>query len=245
MARKSLPKIEGVGSGANGEFVNATGTKGQSAKKIPARVMNEAKYTVPVSRYAYLDVEVVGETSLILHRFSEKAKLEMRASQEKNEEVDGKRKLEPRDPDAEFEAAKNVDAEGRECIPGSHFYNAMLSAVSTLGRQVSQSAVKIAVRVLPELIPITGVASVRRDDPCRIGGWRDPVTTMRYRPEYAAGWKVVIPVRLCVDMISPQQFIALIARAGELCGVGEWRPTSGKGGSHGLFKVVSVSDHAG
>jgi len=238
MSKKALPAVEGVGSGNNGEFVNSTGKKPATARGLPQKV---TKYEVPVSRYAYLDVEVEGETSLILHRFSEKAKREMEANQQKNDEVDAKRKLEPRDPDAEYEAAKNIDQEGRECIPGSHFYNAMLSAVSTLGRQVSQGAVKIAVRVLPELVPIVGEVH-RRDDACRIGGWRDPVTTMRYRPEYGVGWKCVIPVRLCIDMITVQQFIALIARAGELCGVGEWRPTSGKGGSHGLFRVVAVNE---
>jgi hypothetical protein len=59
---------------------------------------------------------------------------------------------------------------------------------------------------------------------------------MRTRPKFPAGWKTTFIVNIETDIISIEDVDRCVQKAGELAGLGDWRP------QHGLFKVISIKD---
>jgi hypothetical protein len=68
---------------------------------------------VPAINVQSVEIDIVGISSLIVHAWSEKAKGMMRDKQQKAARAPRAAK----DPKADFEAAKYLNAEGKDCIP--------------------------------------------------------------------------------------------------------------------------------
>jgi len=181
-------------------------------------------------------VRLVGDSSLIVHAWSEKAKEEMRAKQQKR----ARAAREAKDPFADFvgalywlspkpKAPTQADIESATfAFPAVAFKAAAVRAAKSVGMAMTDA--RTAFHIDAELVPIIGPPPVMREDMVRI----QQTTDIRYRPEFKT-WAVELDIRFNSGMISEEQIVNLFNIAGFGVGVGEWRPE--RDGSNGRFHV--------
>lgn len=176
-------------------------------------------------------IELEGESPLIVHAWSEKAKRQIRDKQQGRASA-GKA---PKDPQAEYEACFYRLADGAPAFKTIAFKAAAVTAATQIAG-VTKVGLRGAFHVLGEFVQIHGSEPTMREDMTRVGMG---VADMRYRPEFAF-WSVKLPVRFNASYISLEQLVHLFNQAGFSVGVGEWRPE--KDGMNGMFKVASVEE---
>lgn len=196
-----------------------------------------------------INITLIGETPLIVHRFAEKAKREMLEKQTKAAQK-GKA---AKNPEADFEASIYRMADGAHGFPAVAFKAAAVTACTSLagitkvaarqafhvsGQQsIRQGAFSDAITT-EELVQIHCPAPTMREDMVRVGmGTSD----IRYRAQYWP-WAVDLIVEFNPLAMSAEQVLNLFNTAGFACGVGEWRPE--RDGSNGRFRVAEASDDA-
>lgn len=183
-------------------------------------------------------LKIVGDSELIVHAWSEKAKKEMLAAQQKK-----KVPKEIRDPEKEFKACFYVIDPKKEIygFPALAINVAIIEAAhKNIG--IEKTMVKKAIRILGNhhikgmhLLQIHGSKGEMREDMVRIGmGSAD----LRYRPMFFP-WSMEFDVRYDADLVSAETVVNLINRAGFGVGLGEWRPE--KKGVSGTFHVEAQS----
>lgn len=190
--------------------------------------------SVPEFKVAVAHVPIEGQTPLIAHNWSEKAKQQMRDKQQGKARV----KKEPKDPEAEYNAARYLLPDGTDGFPASGFKAAIVSG-ARLMEGVTLVSLKQTIYVIGEgadqLVPleIDGPPEMREDQPRIAMG----TTDLRYRPQYWP-WKATLRIRFVKTAISIEAIVALV-RAGGMAGVGEWRPSAPKSltGSYGTFAL--------
>lgn len=185
----------------------------------------------PIKR-CVLEADLVSTAPLIQHRWSEKAKKAMRDKQQGA----AKAKKEPKDPQAEFQAAKYLMPDGQPGIPAVAFKAAIVDASRLVG-DAKMTHIRPAVYVQghgPDmLVPIVCSEAIMREDMVRVGmGTSD----LRYRPMYEE-WSATLEIQLLEHVITTDQLYGLIDAAG-YNGVGEWRPE--KNGVYGTFDLVAM-----
>ena len=182
-------------------------------------------------------VKVRGLSPLIMHRWPEKAKQEMRDKQMGK----AKTKKAPKDPDAIFEACQYRFDDGKRLgIPCLAFKKACISAVRHVDGMAMTEA-RGAFFITGEYseragYPLTEITAYKemvcREDPVRVGrGTAD----LRYRPEVRE-WEAMLNVELYGSTLTPEQFLGLLDIAGHMVGVLDWRPE--RGGDFGRFELV-------
>lgn len=203
--------------------------------------------TLPPIDVRVMEVTLVGETPLIVHAWSQKARLEMLNKQMKK--ASGKK--EAKDPRRDFEESLYRLPDDGYGFPSVAFKSAAITAITSVGgvtkvggRQafhVLGSDVEITgafdgTKMRLNLIRIEGSEPTMREDPCRVGmGTAD----LRYRGEFWP-WHATVIVRYAADVLSEEQILNLFNRAGFGVGVGEWRPE--KDGMNGMFRVATEAD---
>ena len=194
---------------------------------------NEATLKLRRLAKARLEVEIVGLTSVIPHRWSEKSLLMMRDKQTGSKVKSVK---EPKKPEAEAEASLYRLPDGRPGMPATAFKSALTGA----SRFFDGVTMVMLTQLLfvegegPEhLVPITGTLHMREDTPRLATG----VVDLRYRYEIR-DWSAVLVVRFVPSLIDSESIIALADAAG-MGGVGDWRPSSPKSltGVYGTWAV--------
>ena len=212
------------------------------AKKIKAKTDDQPqKLEVPEMKKAVMKITISGN-SIITHAWSEKAKKQIQATQaEKDKDLTSgrgkKKKRPPRDPQAEYEAARYLNDKGKDCIPAVGIKNAIVTAgMRFLGQKQPTLRGVINVRGSGagnhDLVPLKFKKRVMRTDSVNIG-W-PKVADLRYRPEYK-DWSVDLDVEFDEEFITPESLLNLIRRAGFSVGIFEWRAE--KGGQFGSFDV--------
>lgn len=199
---------------------------------------------IPEIKVAQFTIRVVGDSPLIVHRWSEKAKREMLDKQMK---VAKTQKHEIRDPVADFidslywltpppeerteegfEAA--LAAGARFGFPSTAFKASAVSAGYRGGVTKDRVSTNAAFHIMGDMVEIAGTPEMR-EDMVRIGmGTAD----LRYRGEFKT-WSAQIPIRYNQAVFTAEQIVNLFNLGGFGCGVGEWRPE--KGGSFGMYHV--------
>ena len=171
-------------------------------------------------------IPIVGDSSLIMHKWSEKAKKEMLDKQMKV----AKGGREAKDPERDFQECIYYDTDGDYAFPSVAFKNAAVSACRfTDGTKMTVA--RGAFHVEGEFVKVENSAPVPREDMVRVGmGTAD----IRYRAEFP-NWKANIRVSYNKRALSREQIVNLFNLAGFGVGVGEWRPE--KNGSFGRFHV--------
>lgn len=177
---------------------------------------------------------------LVIHAFAEKAKQEIRDKQQKKAK---KAKME-RNPQAECDAAKYLDEEGRECAPITAVKKSIISAVTAfenLTKVALRQAVFVDSVLSPgsPLVPIENheghpVKGVMREDAVTIG-----INTrgLTYRPEYKE-WQLRVRVEFNPRIVSTEQLIALVEQAGWGVGICEGRPERSSALGWGRFEIA-------
>lgn len=193
-----------------------------------------------------MEVTVIGDSPLIVHAWSEKAKREMLDKQMKK----AKQAKAAKDPRADFEASLYRLGDGFG-FPSIGFKAAAVTACTSvagitkiaarqafhiLGEDIDVNGAFDGTRARVNLVRIEGGAPSMREDMVRVGmGTAD----LRYRGEFA-DWHAKLLVRFNANVLSEAQILNIINVAGFAVGVGEWRPE--KDGMNGMFHVATDQD---
>lgn len=173
--------------------------------------------------------KVVGDSPLIMHAWSEKAKREMLEKQMKK----AKTAKPAKNPQEDYEQAFYRNEKGEPAFPTIAFKQAAVSAGGRFSDGLKMTELRGSFFIIGELVKIEGKPQMR-EDMVRVGmGTAD----IRYRPEFKK-WSAVIEIKYNADKISAEQIINLFNLAGFGVGVGEWRPE--KDGQYGMFHVEEV-----
>ena len=206
-------------------------------------------------------VRIVGDTPLIVHAWSEKAKRMMLEAQQGKSK--GKKK-EPKNPVDDFiqslywldnkpeytdgaseeeceEAFEKAISEGaRFGFPVTAFKQAAISAAYRMGWAKDKVSLRGAFFIessdgdMVEIKQGSGSHPVMREDMVRIGmGTAD----IRYRGEFHDWYADFIVKYNANGQYSLANIINILNAGGTVCGVGEWRPE--KDGQNGMFHVAS------
>lgn len=193
---------------------------------------------IPKIDVRQLEIQVMGDSPLICHRWSEKAKKEILDKQMKK----AKTAKEAKDPWMDFchslywldeMPAKPTEAQVRAAkfgFPAVAFKAAAVSACRDAdGLRMTEARGRFHVN--GELVEINGSPTLR-EDMVRVGmGTAD----IRFRGEFKE-WNAVLRLSYNASAISPEQIVNLLNIAGFGVGVGEWRAE--KDGSYGRFHVA-------
>lgn len=179
----------------------------------------------PINRQR-MTITVVGDTRLVCHNWSDKAKKMMLDKQMKK----AAQAKEAKDPAQDFADSLYPMGDGRYGFPAIAFKNAAVSACRFVS-DIKMTEARGAFHVLGDLIPVQGDDPQMREDMVRVGmGTAD----IRYRGEFI-NWRCTLDILYNANVLSPEQIINLFNNAGFGVGVGEHRPE--KDGSWGLFHV--------
>ena len=200
---------------------------------------------------------IVGDTPLITHAWSHKAKLEMLQKQVKATKG-GK---EARDPEADFVSSlyeMGKDASGNDIFgfPATGVKNCILSAAHKdkgIARSSVMAALWIAadmVRVRPALagaicdmplVRIFGGAPEMREDMVKIGSGLNKIANLAYRGQFTR-WGMQIKGRFNPAVITAPALAFLIQESGLASGLGEWR--NERKGMFGAFHLADGAEEA-
>ncbi|WP_379069353.1 hypothetical protein ACHMW4_03960 [Mesorhizobium sp. UC22_110] len=211
----------------------------QAAKK-------EIGIELPPLNLQMMDVVLIGDSPLIVHAWSHKAKNEMLAKQLKLP----KGAREAKDPRADFEASMYRLSDGGYGFPSVAFKASAVTAATSVGG-LTKIAARQAFAVIGEDADIRGAfeGSVSRVNLARIYGTpqmrEDMVRVglgtadLRYRAEFP-DWHARILVKYNANVLSEAQILNLLNVAGFAVGCGEWRPE--RDGQYGCFHVATETD---
>lgn len=197
--------------------------------------------TIPAITLNTMKLKVVGDSPLIVHAWSEKAKKMILDKQMKKAST-GK---EAKDPFMDFcESLYWLDGmpekptmedvvKARFGFPACAFKAAAVDAGFQQGILAKKTTARGAFHIVGDMVEIQGIPEMR-EDMVRIGmGTAD----IRYRGEFKS-WSAEITIRYNPTSMSAEQIINLLNIGGFANGVGEWRPS--KDGSFGTFHVETA-----
>ena len=229
-----------------------------AAKKNEDVVM---KVELPKIDLGVFAVQIIGDSPLIVHKWSHKAKEEMlgkqmkKASKGKEAKVPVKdfvdslywldeagnlldtpqeipEELETITNDTPYEEVEAVIRKGRFGFPTCAFKASAIDAGYQQGVIAKKTTARGAFHILGEFAVIEGIPEMR-EDMVQIGGM-SKVADIRYRPEFKQ-WKTTLTIKYNKSVITPEQIMNLLNYGGFANGVGEWRPS--RDGSFGTFHV--------
>jgi hypothetical protein len=223
-----------------GSFTDRPDVKTKSQEHLdklestPAKA--EGKIVLPRLDIRKIKINIVGDSSLIVHHWSEKAIKQMLDKQ--MGKASAGREL--KDPQKDYETSLYIISpapRGRPFedsvfgFPAIAFKLAAVEACTSIGRQsITKVAARQAFHVMGELVTINGKPQMR-EDPVTVG---QGTADLRYRGEFLT-WSTELMIRYNARVLSDEQIVNLINTAGFAVGIGEWR--SEKSGNHGLFHV--------
>ncbi len=182
------------------------------------------KIELPALRIETITLMLVGDSPLIVHAWSEKAKRQMLDKQMKK----ATQAKEAKDPEADYDACFYRTETGGYGFPAIGVKAAMVSACRFVEMKMTEA--RGAFHIDAEMLPVIGEPRMR-EDMVRVGmGTAD----IRYRPEFV-DWRIPVSVKYNSSVISTEQIANLLNTAGFAIGIGEWRPE--KNGSYGRFHV--------
>lgn len=174
-----------------------------------------------------LKLTLIGDSPLICHAWSEKAKSMMRDKQMGK----ARQKREVKSPEKDFKDSLYPMPGGKFGFPAVGFKSAAVSAARHV-EGLKMTELRGALHIMGDMVQIEGKPTVR-EDMVRVGmGAAD----IRYRGEFKT-WKAHLTIRFNARMLTPEQIAGLFNAAGFGVGIGEWRPE--RNGSFGCFHVAS------
>lgn len=215
------------------------------AKKVEKAKVIE----IPAINKKTCKVRIVGKTTIIVHRFSEKIQKQILDKMKKK----AKQAKPAKDPEQEYrDSLYWLDKNGRMMLPNGDpakhkhgfgfpsrgFKKAMVSACRNI-EGVNMTLARNAFHIMNELTPLlnhnfrTFAIPHRRTEPLRIQG---KSMDIRSRGEFTS-WAAILLIEYNANVITAEQIMNLVNVAGFGVGIGEDRPDK-TGGIQGMFEVA-------
>lgn len=194
--------------------------------KAPALAVAGKPIILPRLDVRTIRIKLIGDSPLICHAWSAKAKKQM-LDKQMGIATAGK---EPKDPERDYQESLYHLPGGGHGFPAVAFKNAAVTACTSLGKAITKVAARQALHVNGELVKIHGEPTMREDMVTVGMGTAD----IRFRGEFKV-WSCVLEVRYNARVLTEEQVVNLFNVAGFAVGVGEWRPE--RDGQYGLFHV--------
>ena len=208
------------------------------AKKASTKATKEEKsLKIPEINFGYATITLIGETPLIVNRFSEKSKAQMEEGQTGG--AKGKKPFRVIEEEYKNSLYKIPGGRGAKKygIPAGGIRNCAVSACTFIDG-VAKTTARGSFQIMAEggdLIPIKSKKGPVMDESIvRVGPWSNKSAMTRYRGRFD-DWEVTFTVKYNQNVISAEQLLNLFENAGFAIGLCEWRPE--KNGSKGMFKV--------
>lgn len=190
-----------------------------------------------------LDIPIIGDSGLICHAWSAKAKKQMLDKQMKKATA-GKVAKDPWQDFCETlywldgmpeKPTEDDVMTARFGFPAVAFKSAAITAVTSTGGMTKVMA-RQCFHILGEFVEILGPAPSMREDMVRVGmGTAD----IRHRAEFET-WGAMLRVQHNANVLSAEQVISLFEAGGFGVGIGDWRPE--KDGVSGRFHVAKTGE---
>lgn len=190
-----------------------------------------------------IEVPIVGDSGLICHAWSKKAREQMLAKQMKKATT-GKA---AKNPFADFceslywldgmpdEPAPEDVERARFGFPAVAFKGAAVTAVTTMGSMTKVMA-RQCFHIVGEYVQLLGDPPSMREDMVRVGmGTAD----IRFRGEFER-WAAVLRIQHNASVLSAEQVVSLVHAGGFGVGIGDWRPE--KDGVNGRYHVATAAE---
>lgn len=193
---------------------------------------NTGEVVVPAPNFQKVSVKIRGLSPLIFHRFSEKARKQIEDKQTKK--ASGPKTA--RDPEREYQESYYRDSQDNIVIPPKWIKTAMVGACRfTEGLPMTMARGAFFVWGNKEgWIPVKYEKEEMDEDWVRISR---KTTTLRYRGKLI-GWSANVEIDYDADLLSAEQLLNLLSRAGLQQGIGEKRPQQTSGDIFGRFEIV-------
>lgn len=213
-------------------MVAATATRnGRHEATAIGPATNGAEYDIETTIPYIATVTVVGVADILFHRWNceaveEKAKAAKGSKAKKSDNI---------------ESYVYRDDAGQLCIPGEYLRGAIIGAAKfrqdpRSPRKSAADLFKAAVIAMTPLAPI-GTDKWDYEHKCRVTVQRAGIT--RTRPAMKQGWKATFELMVTLpNYIPPYLLNEVIADAGRLIGLADFRPT------YGRFQVVKFESNA-
>lgn len=194
----------------------------------------ETDQTIKIPRidFKMAKITLVGETPLLVQKFTEKAKKQMEEKHQKR----AKTAREARDKEQEFQDSLYRIDNKTYGIPAAGIKNCAVSACRFIDG-VPMTLAKGAFQVVGDesgLIPLKASEPVMDERIVRIGNFGKKVAMPRYRGRFDK-WEVSFTVKYNNGIMSAEQLLNLYENAGFAVGLCEYRPE--KSGNLGQFRV--------
>ena len=194
---------------------------GLAGHEVGGVVTNGAAFDIAAGEPYTVEVVVSGIADLLFHRWN------VEAVEEKGKAAKGSKAK--KTDNIESYVYRNDD--GELCVPGEYLRMAVVAAAKFRQdpRSPRKSAMDLYKAGIVSLTPLAslGVKSWEYEHRCRAVVQRNGIT--RVRPAVRVGWKCEFQFLVNTpEYISPEQFHEVLAMAGRLVGVGDFRPTYGR-----------------
>lgn len=204
----------------------------------------KAVTAIPPPKMRVATFQLRGTSPYVQHKFSEKARQQMRDKQAAGSQANKGKKRDPKDFDECYRQAQYRLPDGSHGLPASCFRAAMISACRLVGFKMTLAKLSVFVEcddydadgtplVRLEGNPVPHEATVRNET---------GVVDIRVRPMWR-DWGCKLRVRFDSDQFSVQDVTNLLARVGMQVGIGEGRPDSrdSAGMGWGLFELEAAA----
>jgi hypothetical protein len=213
---------------------------------ISLRTLLEGKVT-----FGRFRVWIVGDTPLITHSWSEKARLDMLRKQVKAIEPAGRK---ARDPEDDYQNSLYTISDGVHAFPTTAVKLSLMTAAHQ-DKGITKTSVLANVwldcrmyQVRPALagavcdMPLTrifGAKPAMREDMVRVGAGMNKTSTLAYRAQFFP-WAAKITGRFNPTQVPQEALAFLFDEAGRACGLCDWR--NEKRGVFGAFHMAREAE---
>ena len=184
--------------------------------------------------------KVVGTAPLVMNKFAQKAREQMRARQELGPQAKKNKVREAKDFDACLRGALHFSREGWVGFPAAGFRRALITACKLVGFKMTIAKLALFVEAdgndADDGTPLVKIRGEYR--PIEMAVRNDSgVADVRIRPLFEK-WEASLKIRFDLDIFSLTDVANLVMRAGGQVGIGEGRPDSpmSAGMGWGLFE---------
>lgn len=209
-------------------------------------VASKINVVIKSPNFKTADFLIKGTAPLVIHRFSAKAKEQMKQKMETGKASSSKKNREAKSTDATYQEARYISKQGWDGFHAAAIRNAMISACRLVNFKMTLA--KLSLFVLPDgvdaiepqvpLIRILGCKPVKQEDIARVETGQPYVCV---RAAYH-DWSAKLRIRWDADQFTAEDVSNLLARVGAQVGIGEGRPDSknSAGMGWGTFDVLTA-----